>query len=146
MPKLAIDPRDSGDEAVGFDCAKDRACFWIDLMDLPCPILPNPESPFSPRKPGVTAVAGRGDCGEHSAGLWIDLLNAIFGDLKQVLTVERRSCMRSDIYQTLHLPTRRIEGIQLVPRCKPYVLTVKANSVHMFGSREGTILPDDFSF
>src|ERR1035438_1045766 len=39
VPELSVDPRDSGDEAVGFDDAKDRPCFGIDLMDLPAPII-----------------------------------------------------------------------------------------------------------
>jgi len=115
MPQLSIDPGDSGHEAIGFDCAKDGACFGIDLVDLPCPILPNPESAFSPSKSRVTAVAGRRDSGENSTRLWIDLLNAILGDLKQMAAIEGRSCMRSDINRTLHFAARRVEGIQPVP-------------------------------
>jgi hypothetical protein len=53
-------------------------------MDLPVPILPHPERPFGPREPRVTAAAGRRDRGEHTAGLRIDLLDAILGELKQV--------------------------------------------------------------
>src|SRR5204863_6179101 len=34
VPKLALDPGDAGDEAVGLDGAKDRSCFGIDLMDF----------------------------------------------------------------------------------------------------------------
>jgi hypothetical protein len=41
-------------------------------------------------------------------------MDAIFGDLKQVLAVECRSCMRSDINRAQHFPARRIEGVQLV--------------------------------
>src|SRR5262249_18309120 len=115
MPKLSINPRDTGDEAVGFDCAKDRTCFGIDLGDLPCPILPDPESPFSPRQSRVSAAAGRRDSGENLTSFWINLLDAILGDLKQMLAIEGRSCVRSDIYRTLHFADRRIEGIQLVP-------------------------------
>ena len=51
VPELAIDPGDSGDEAVGFDGAKDRPCFGIELMDLPVPMLPHPERPFGPGEP-----------------------------------------------------------------------------------------------
>jgi hypothetical protein len=82
VPELSIDPSDRGDEAVRLDGAKDRACFGIDLIDLSIPILPNPESAFGPGQPRIIAVAGRGDGGEYSAILWIDLLNAILGDLK----------------------------------------------------------------
>jgi hypothetical protein len=144
MPQLSIDPRDSGHEAIGFDCAKDRACFGIDLVNLPCPILPNPESAFSPRKSRVTAVAGRRDSGENLTRLWINLLNAILGDLKQMPAVEGRSCMRSNIHRALQFAARRIEGIQPVSRCKPDMLAVIANSVHAVSSWEGAILPHDF--
>ena len=65
-------------------------------MDLPVPILPDPERPFGPREPRVSAAAGRRDRGEHTTALWIDLLDAIADDLKQVLAVEGRSCTRRD--------------------------------------------------
>ena len=82
VPELSIDPGDPGDEAVGLDGAKNRACIGIDLMDLPVPILPDPERTFGPREPRVAAAAGCGDSGEHTAGLGIDLVDAILGDLK----------------------------------------------------------------
>jgi hypothetical protein len=145
MPKLSIDPSHPSDEAVGFDGAKNRACLRIDLMDLPVPILPDPERAFSPREPRVAATAGCWDRGEHTASFGVDLLDAILGDLKQVFAVESRSCMRRDIYRAHHLSARRIEGIQLVARCKPDVLTVKANSMHAVSSRERAILLNDFS-
>src|SRR5262249_50294029 len=81
MPELSIDPRDPGDEAVGLDRAKDRPGLGIDLMDLPVSILADPERPFGPREPRVAAAAGRRDRGEHTAGLRVDLLDAILGDL-----------------------------------------------------------------
>lgn len=144
MPEFAIDPCDSRDEAIGFDGAKHRACLRIDLMNLSRSILTHPKKSFRPRQPRVTA-AGCGDCGEHSAGLWIDLLNAIFGDLEQMLTVERRSCMRSHINRAQRLAARGIESIQPVSRCKPDILTVITDAVHAVGAWERAILPDDFS-
>ena len=56
-------------------------------MDLPVPVLTHPERPFGPREPRVAAAAGRGDRGEHTAGLQIDLLDAIPGELKQVVSI-----------------------------------------------------------
>src|SRR5262249_10937837 len=97
VPKLAVDPGDTGDETVGLDGAKDSPRLGIDLMDLPGPILPHPERPFGPRQPRVTAAAGRRDRGEHTASLRIDLVDAILGELKQVLPVEGRSGMAGDI-------------------------------------------------
>ena len=90
VPELSVDPGDPGDEAVGLEGAKNRACLGIDLVDLPVPILPDPERPFGPREPGA-AAARRRDRGEHTAGLRIDLLDATLGDLKQVVAVERRT-------------------------------------------------------
>src|SRR6266567_4535835 len=144
VPELAVDPGDPGDDAVGLDGAKNRPGFGIDLMDLPAPMLPHPERPFGPREPRVTAAARRRDRREHTAGLRIDLLDAILGDLKQVLTVEGRSCVRGDINRAQHLPTRRIEGVQLVSGSKPDVLTVKRNPMHEVDTRKGSIFTEDF--
>ncbi len=121
VPELSVDPRDAGDEAVGLDRAKDRPRLGIDLMDLPVPILPHPKRSFGPREPRVTAAARCRDRGEHTAGLWIDLLDAILGELKQVLAVEGRSCVRGDIDRAQRLPARGIEGVQLVSGSKPDV-------------------------
>src|SRR5258706_8037727 len=79
LPDLSVDPGDPGDEALGLDRAKDRPGLGIDLIDLPVPILPYPERPFGPREPRVPAAPGRGDRGEHTAGLRVDLLEAIRG-------------------------------------------------------------------
>src|SRR5277367_2346509 len=53
VPELAFDPADPRDESVGLDGAKNRPGVWIDLVDLPIPILPHPERPFGPGKAGV---------------------------------------------------------------------------------------------
>src|SRR6266513_5467031 len=143
VPELAVDPGDPGDDAVGFDGAKNRPCLGIDLMDLPAPMLPHPERPFGPREARVTAAARRRDRREHTAGLRVDLLDAILGDLKQMLTVEGRSCVRGDINRAQHLPTRRIEGVQLVSGSKPDVLTVKRNPMHVVDTRKGSIFTQD---
>src|SRR5208282_2655260 len=144
VPELAVDPGDPGDEAVGVDGAKNRSCLGIDLMDLPVPILPHPERPFGPREPRVTAAAWRRDRREHTASLRIDLLDTILCDLKQVLAVEGRSCMRGDIDRVQRLPARRIEGVQLVPGSKPDLLTVIRDPTHVVDTRKGSILTDDF--
>jgi hypothetical protein len=144
VPELAIDPGDPGDDAVGLDGAKYRPCLGIDLMDLPAPMLPHPERPLGPREPRVTAAARRRDRREHTAGLRIDFLDAILGDLKQVLTVEGRSCVRGDINRAQHLPSRWIEGVQLVSGGKPDVLTVKRNPIHVVDTRKGSIFTEDF--
>src|SRR6266567_8351537 len=136
MPELSVDPGNPGDEAVGFDRAENGARLGIDLVDFAGPVMPNPERSFGPGETRVTAGSRRWDRGEHLACLWIDLVNATLNDLKEVLAVEGRSCVRSHIDHPHHFPARRIEGIQLVARCKPHVLTVIANSMHAFGAGE----------
>src|SRR5216683_2671143 len=144
VPELAVDPGDSGDKAVGLDGAKNRPCLGIDLMDLPVPILPYPERPFGPGEPRVTAAAGRRDRSEHTAGLRIDLLDAILGDLKQVLAVEGRSRVPRDIDRAHRLPARRIQGVQLVSGREPDSLTVIGDPMHAVDTRKGSVLADDF--
>ena len=93
VPELAVDPRNPGDDAVGLNGAKNRPCSRIDLMDFPAPVLPHPQRPFRPREARVATAARRRDRRQHTAGLRIDLLDAILGDLPEVLAVESRTCM-----------------------------------------------------
>ena len=65
VPEFAVDPGDPGDEAVGLDGAKNRACFGIDLMDLPIAILPHPERPFGPGEAGVRRRRAPGSSRAH---------------------------------------------------------------------------------
>src|SRR3546814_15194432 len=90
-------------------------------MDLAIPVLPHPERLFGPGEPRVAAAAGRRNGGEHTTGLRIDLLDAILGELKQVLAVEGRSGMRGDVDRAQRLPDRRVEGVQLVAGSKPEI-------------------------
>lgn len=131
VPEFAFDPGNPRNKAIGFDGAKYRPSLGIDLMDFPFPILPHPERPLGPRKPRISAATGRWDRGKHSTGLRIDLLDVILDDLKQVLTVEGRSCMRGDIDRAHSFPAHRIEGVELGSRGYPNVLTVKGNAVHV---------------
>src|SRR5262249_45957308 len=144
VPQLSGDPGDPGDEAVRLDRAKNRPRLGIDLIDLSAPMLPNPERPFGPRESGVTAPARRRDRGEHSAGLRVDLLDAIAGELKQVPAVEGRSGMgAADLDRAQRLAARRIEGDQPVSSGQPDVLTVIRDSMHVVDTREGSILSND---
>ena len=111
VPQFSLDPSDPGDETIGLDGAKDGPCIGVDLIDLPVAILSNPERPFGLGKARVAASSRRWDRGKHLTCLWIDLLNAIFGDLKQMLAVEGRSCVCGNIYRPHCLPARRVEGI-----------------------------------
>src|SRR5262245_60096465 len=144
VPQLSVDPGNPGDEAIGLDRAKNRPGLGIDLIDLSVPILPHPERPFGPREPRVSAAAGRRDRGEHSAGFRVDLLDATRSELKQVLAVERRSCIRGDIDRAQRLPRRSIKGVQFVSNSEPDVLTVIRDSMHVVDTRKGSILTNDF--
>ena len=113
------------------------------LHRLPVSILPYPERPFGPRQARVTAAARRRDRGENTAALRIDLLDAILGELVQVLTVEGRSGMRGNIDRAQHRAAYRIEGVQLVSGGKPNVLTVIRDSIHSVGTRGRAIFTDN---
>jgi hypothetical protein len=56
------------------------------------------------------------DGGEHSAGLRVDLLDAIRGELEQVLAVEGRSRIRRDLDRAQCLSGRRVEGSACLQR------------------------------
>src|SRR5690606_17112298 len=99
---------------------------------------------FGPREPGVAALAWSRDRSEHVSAVRVDLLDAILGNLEQVPAIERRSCMRADIYGSQRLAGFRIQRIELVSGSNPQVLAVIRNSVHAVGIREGSVLTDDF--
>jgi hypothetical protein len=144
VPQLSINPGDSGDETIGLDSAQNRACIRIDLVDLPIPIFPDPERSFRPRKSRVAAVARGWNRGEHAAGLGINLVDAILGNLKKVFPIESRSRMRRDIDRALHLPARRIKGVQLISRGKPDIVPVISDTIHSLDARKGAILTNYF--
>ena len=81
-------------------------------MDLPAPMLSHPKRTFGPGEPRVAAATGRRNRREHTAGLRIDLVDAILGDLKQMLAVEGGPCMRGDIDRAYRLAGHGIEGVQ----------------------------------
>jgi hypothetical protein len=144
VPELAVNPGDPGYEPIGLDSAKNRPCLRIDLVDFPVAILPDPEHSFGPCQSGVSAASGRGYRSEHIAGPWVDLLDAIFGDLIKMPAIEGRSGMRSDVDCAHHLSARRIEGVQSVSGRKPDKLTIERYPVDLTGIREGAILAKDF--
>ena len=113
-------------------------------MDLPVAILSDPERPFGPREPRVTAAARRRDRGKHAAGFRIDFLDAILCQLKQVLAVEGRPGMRRDIDRAQRAPACRIERGQFVACGKPDVLAVIGNATDVVDVGKGAIFTDDF--
>jgi hypothetical protein len=57
-------------------------------VDLAIAVLSNPERPLGPSEARVAAVAGRWDGSDDLARAWVDLLNAVVGELPQELAVE----------------------------------------------------------
>src|SRR5690606_10597468 len=114
VPQLAIHPRHASDEAIGLDGAQNRTRFRIDLMDLAFAILTHPKTTLGPRQSRIAAAAGRRYGGEHFAGFRIDLLNAVLGDLKQMLAIEGGSRMRGDVNRARRLAADGIHRGQLV--------------------------------
>src|SRR5689334_14742180 len=113
-------------------------------MDLPLPILTDPQRPLRPRESRVTAAAGRRDRGQHPTRPGIDLLDAIAVELEEMLAVEGRPrAGAGDVERALHLATARIEGDQAVAGGKPHLPTVIADAMHLRGSGEGTVLTND---
>ncbi len=97
VPELAIDPGDAGDEAVRIDRAKNRPRLGIDLMDLAIRYCPTQSVPSAQASPESPPPPGAGIVASTRPALRIDLLDAILGELKQVLAVEGRSGMRGDV-------------------------------------------------
>ena len=144
VPELVVDPGDPGDEAAALDSAQNGARLRIDLMNPAVPILPHPERPFGPGEAGITAAAGRRNRREHMAGIGIDLLDAILGDLEQVLAIEGRSCMRGDIDRAQRVPAHGIEGVQSVAGGDPDGLTIICDPTDAVDARKGPIFTADF--
>ena len=66
---------------------------------------------------------------QHPTGLRVDLLDAVFGDLKEVPAVEGRPGMRGHVDRAQHLTAVGIDGLQLVAGCQPDVAAVVRDSV-----------------
>ncbi|MNY57074.1 hypothetical protein D3C86_1932240 [compost metagenome] len=113
-------------------------------MDFSPPMLAHPQRTFRPCKAGVATVARRRDRRKYAAGLRIDLLDAILGDLEQVLPVEGRARMGGDIDGTHRLTALGVERIQFVAGGKPDVMAVERHAMHLLGTGKGTIFAENF--
>ena len=108
-------------------------------MDLPPSIVAHPERPSAHASPESRHRRAPGSW-RDTAGLRIDLLDAILGELIQVLAVEGRPRMRSDVDRAQDLPARRIEGVQRVSGSKPDVMAVGRDAMDVVDTRKGSIL------
>jgi hypothetical protein len=96
-----------------------------------------------PREPRV-AAAGRRDRSEHPAALRIDFLNAIFGELKQMLAVERGASVRGHLDRSHGFSACGVEGGQPVASGEPDMTAVIGDAAHVVDLWKGAVLADDF--
>ena len=89
-----------------------------------------PRASLPPRRPGSRRRQGS-ERGEHAAGRRIDLLDAISGDLEQVLAVESGARMRGNIELAHSLAALGIDRIQRVAGGDPDIRAVKTDTMHV---------------
>jgi hypothetical protein len=74
----------------------------------------------------------------------IDLVDAVLGDLEQVLSVEGGSRMRRDGDRAHRPAAVRIEGVEPVAGREPDVPPVEGEPMHALDARKGPVYTDDF--
>jgi hypothetical protein len=74
-----------------------RRSLGVDLVDLAGAVLADPERPLGPGQARVAAVGGRGNGSDDLARAWVDLLDAVVGELPQVLAVEGGAGVGGDV-------------------------------------------------
>ncbi len=145
MPDFALDPGDPGHQAIAVDRAQHNPGFGIDLMDFAAAVLPDPERAFGPGKTGIVAApAGRRDRRHDAAGVRIDLQDAIFGDLKEVLAVRGGPGIGADRDRADYSTALGVERVQLVAAGEPHIATVKRHAMHVFDPRKGAVFAHNF--
>lgn len=107
-------------------------------MDLAVAILPDPQRSLGPGKSRTTA-GWRRDRRKHTAGLWIDLLDAFVRKLIQVLAIEGSARMRGNLNGSCCVAGYRIERVQLVSRCKPDLLTIEGDAIDALDPWKGSV-------
>src|SRR4029079_1863383 len=112
LHEVSVNRGDTGDERIGLYRAKRFSGVRIDLMDLPLAIVSDPERAFGPREARVGSAAGCRNRREHATGFGVDLLDAILGNLKQVLAVESRPRVRGDVNRAMHRAAGWVDGVE----------------------------------
>ena len=124
------------------DGAQNLAGLGIDLMDLALAMLRDPERCFGPRHSGGAAFRCR-DGRDYAAGIRIDLLDAIPGDLVQVPAIEGGSGMRWDIERAHRFTACRVHRVQRVASRDPDIGAVIADPGHIRDIRKEAVFADD---
>src|SRR5262245_16354044 len=102
VPEFVAEPSNAGDEPIRLYGTQDCAGLRVDLVNLTIAILANPERAFRPRHAGGAAFRCRYRR-DHTATVWVDLLDAIVRDLEQIPAVERGACMGGDVERSQDL-------------------------------------------
>ena len=73
-------------------------------------------------------------------------MDAVLGDLIQVLPVKCRTGVSRHVDRANMLARFRVDGHQFVARGEPHLLTVVGNSVHAIAPRERAEFTDDIGW
>ncbi|MOA34915.1 hypothetical protein D3C78_1563290 [compost metagenome] len=72
-------------------------------------------------------------------------MDAVFGDLEQVLPVKRGAGMGSDIDRAQHLAAFRVQGVDFAVACEPDLFAVPGDAAHVVDIGKRAIFTNDFS-
>src|SRR5262249_39181161 len=143
VPQLAVDEAHPRDEAVRGDRAQHAAARRIDDVDLALAILADEEEALRPRHAGVAAFARRWNRVHDAAGLGLDLVDALLGDLIEMRAVERGAGVGRDVDRGDGLAARRIERIHPRPSRIPNVLPIERHPRNILDARKRPILTNN---
>src|SRR5262249_35490430 len=106
-------------------------------------VLPDPQRALGPRHARIAAVAGSGNCGQHLAGLGIDLLDALFEDLEDVAAIECPARHRGGIDLADDQAAHRVQPRQPVAPGGPALVAVERQPMHLIGAWKGSVFAED---
>src|SRR5262245_10504056 len=143
VPELAVRPGHAGDEAIRLDRAQDGAGRGVDLVDLARAVLAHPERALGPGEARVAALGGRRDRGDHLARARVDLLDALIGELPQVLAVEGGACVGGDGELADQRAALRVDRDQALAAGEPDTRAVEGYAVDRFNARIRAVFAED---
>jgi len=74
----------------------------------------------------------------------VDFVDAILGNLEQVLTIEGGASMGGNVDRAQGLARVGVEGVDFFSAGKPYLLTVPGQAMHLVDIGKRTIFTEDF--
>src|SRR6266542_1077650 len=143
VPELAVHPGNARDEAIRINRAQDRAGLGVDLADLAGAILSDPERPLGPGQARVAAVGRCRDGGHDLARAGVDLLDAVVGQLPQVLAVESSAGVGGDRELADQRAALGIERDDALAAREPDVRAVEGHAVDLVHTGIGAVFAED---